>query len=56
MPKKSSLKHRLACDDIMFVDFIRWCLEIDPHRRPTAKEALNHPWFTEASYPSMDAE
>ncbi len=33
VPKKSSLKHRLGSDDKRFVDFIRWCLEIDPHKR-----------------------
>jgi len=52
VPKRSSLKHRLHTKDLMYLDFIRWCLEIDPHRRPTAKEALNHPWLTEAKYKS----
>ena len=50
VPKQSSLRHRLGTDDMMYIDFVRWCLEIDPNRRPSAKEALNHPWFTEAKY------
>ena len=34
----------MGCEDDLFVDFIRWLLEVDPMRRPTAKEALNHPF------------
>jgi len=26
-------------------DFLRWLLEIDPRQRPTAAEALGHPWL-----------
>lgn len=25
---------------------IDWCLQLDPNQRPTAQEALNHPYFT----------
>jgi serine/threonine protein kinase len=25
--------------------FIECCLDIDPHKRITAKDALNHEWF-----------
>ena len=48
--KKTTLKQRMACDDEQFVDFVRWLLEIDPMKRPTAKEALNHPWLSESKY------
>jgi len=66
VPKKSSLKYRfgyitilgiykkferLKTEDLFFLDFVRWLLEIDPLKRPTAKEALNHPWLTELKYP-----
>lgn len=52
LPKKTSLKHRLAnCDDQAFVDFIRQLLELDPDKRPTAKEAMEHPWLTKSKYP-----
>ena len=29
----------------MFVDFVRQMLTIDPDARPTAEEALRHPWI-----------
>ena len=48
--KKTTLKQRLQCQDAYFLDFVRWLLEIDPLRRPTAKEALQHPWLTEQVY------
>ena len=48
--KKTTLKKRLKCDDQHFVDFVRWLLEVDPMKRPTAKEALTHPWLTECQY------
>jgi serine/threonine protein kinase len=46
----------------LFVDFIRKLLTIDPETRPTAAEALKHPWIKYASslteddvkYPSSD--
>jgi serine/threonine protein kinase len=28
-------------------DFVRTCLTIDPRQRPTATEALRHPWLSE---------
>ena len=45
--KKTTLKSRLQCKDPYFLDFVRWLLEVDPFKRPTAKEALQHPWLTE---------
>lgn len=51
IPKKSGLSFRLKSEDLYFLDFVRSLLQIDPLRRPTASEALKHPWFTQASYP-----
>lgn len=48
--KKTTLKSRLRCDDAYFLDFVRWLLEIDPTKRPSAKEAMQHPWLTESVY------
>lgn len=50
VPKKSSLKHRLRTDDTFFLDFIRSLLHIDPNRRPSAEEALEHPWIKKMKY------
>lgn len=64
VPKKSSLKHRffnlkydllissyrLRTNDLYFLDFVRGLLEIDPAKRPTAREAMNHPWITDCRY------
>ncbi|CAG9328891.1 unnamed protein product [Blepharisma stoltei] len=50
VPKKSSLKARLRTDDEVFLDFVGKLLEIDRDFRPTAKEALEHPWF-KVKYP-----
>ena len=48
--KKTTLKKRLKCEDKHFLDFVRWLLEVDPLKRPTAKEALQPPWLTECTY------
>ena len=48
--KRTNLIKRLQCDDPYFVDFVRWLLEVDPLKRPTAKEAMKHPWLAEKVY------
>lgn len=50
VPKKTTLKARVKSDDAYFLDFIRWLLEVDPTKRPSAKEAMMHPWLTECTY------
>lgn len=38
----------LTCQDeqrALFIDFVSKLLTIDPDVRPTAKEALKHPWI-----------
>lgn len=50
--KKTSLKQRLQCEDALFLDFVRWLLEVDPFKRPTAKQALKHPWL-QHPYPPL---
>jgi serine/threonine protein kinase len=44
-PKKSSLEKRLRSTDAGFVSFVSALLSLDPAVRPSAREALNHPWF-----------
>ncbi|XP_008787883.2 uncharacterized protein LOC103705802 isoform X1 [Phoenix dactylifera] len=46
IPKKTSLRHRLRMGDQGFVDFVAYLLEINPRKRPSASEALKHPWLS----------
>ncbi|CAH8359293.1 unnamed protein product [Eruca vesicaria subsp. sativa] len=48
IPKRTSLRHRLPMGDQGFTDFVAHLLEINPTKRPSASEALKHPWL---SYP-----
>lgn len=48
IPKRTSLRHRLPMGDQGFIDFVAHLLEINPKKRPSASEALKHPWL---SYP-----
>ncbi|XP_051136442.1 uncharacterized protein LOC127255105 isoform X2 [Andrographis paniculata] len=45
IPKKSSLRHRLPMGDQGFIDFVAHLLEVNPSKRPSASEALKHPWL-----------
>jgi len=44
-PKRTKLRHRIGTDDPLFVDFVQQILHLDPHKRPTAEEALQHPFL-----------
>ncbi|KAJ3672839.1 hypothetical protein LUZ60_006213 [Juncus effusus] len=46
IPKKSSLHHRLAMADKGFIEFVGYLLQINPKKRPSASEALRHPWLS----------
>ncbi|KAK4765839.1 hypothetical protein SAY87_007481 [Trapa incisa] len=46
IPKRSSLRHRIPMGDQGFVDFVSHLLEVNPEKRPTASEALKHPWLS----------
>ncbi|XP_071722425.1 uncharacterized protein [Rutidosis leptorrhynchoides] len=48
IPKKTSLRYRLPMGDQGFIDFVEQLLEVNPKKRPSASEALKHPWL---SYP-----
>ncbi|KAL6508571.1 hypothetical protein OROGR_023282 [Orobanche gracilis] len=45
IPKKSCLRHRLPMGDQGFIDFVGHLLETNPTKRPSASEALAHPWL-----------
>lgn len=44
-PKRTNLRIRLKCDDVDFLNFVSALLTIDPDKRPTAAQALQHPWL-----------
>ncbi|KAG8380816.1 hypothetical protein BUALT_Bualt06G0055800 [Buddleja alternifolia] len=46
IPEESSLEHHLQISDSIFIDFLKYLLEVNPKRRPTAREALQHPWLS----------
>ncbi|XP_058110228.1 uncharacterized protein LOC131253293 isoform X5 [Magnolia sinica] len=46
IPEKSSLVHRLEVSDMEFIEFVRELLQTNPDKRPTATEALEHPWLS----------
>ncbi|KAM1054086.1 hypothetical protein FF1_001518 [Malus domestica] len=46
IPEESSLENHLQVTDIGFIDFVKSLLEVNPERRPTAREALEHPWLS----------
>eukprot|EP00899_Mesostigma_viride_P013059 jgi/Mesvir1/21754/Mv04159-RA.1 len=44
-PKLSSLAHRVPQADKELLDFMSQLLQVDPDKRPSAEEALAHPWL-----------
>jgi serine/threonine protein kinase len=52
-PKRTSLSRRVPCGDEGFLSFLSYLLTPDPLQRPTAEEALQHPWLTQL-YPPED--
>lgn len=46
MPEELSLENHVKVLDSGFIDFLKYLLEMNPGRRPTADEALLHPWLS----------
>jgi serine/threonine protein kinase len=44
-PLRSSLRLRVCAEDDDFLEFLTALLQLDPARRPTAAEALAHPFL-----------
>ena len=42
---KSWVQALKGCDDSMFIDFLKRCLEWEPSQRMTPAQALRHPWL-----------
>ena len=45
-PKHTTLRHRLHTRNRLFVDLIQSLLCVDHEERPTAQQALRHPWLS----------
>merc|ERR1711988_1048193 len=45
--KKTTLKHRMHVQDDVFVDFVESLLTYDQMARPSALDALKHPWLAD---------
>ncbi|ERN05239.1 hypothetical protein AMTRI_Chr08g166690 [Amborella trichopoda] len=46
IPVESLLSDHLVVADDQFIEFISELLQVNPQRRPTAREALEHPWLS----------
>ena len=48
-PGTRDLTSAIKTNDVLFLDFIRRCLEWDPKRRMSPEDALRHSWIQEVS-------
>jgi serine/threonine protein kinase len=53
LPKHTSLRYRVPAADEGFLDFLSYLLTPDPSARPSASEALQHPWLAHP-YPPVE--
>lgn len=52
-PRRTSLKYRVPEADEGCIDFMGCLLSVDPKKRPSAQEALQHPWL-QHNYESVE--
>jgi len=45
IPSSREINFAIPSSDMLYLDFVQKCLEIDPENRFGATEALNHPWI-----------
>mmetsp|Transcript_35443 Transcript_35443/g.110529 ORF Transcript_35443/g.110529 Transcript_35443/m.110529 type:complete len:331 (+) Transcript_35443:378-1370(+) len=51
VPKKTCLRQRMRTDCEEFLGFLEQLLQLDPENRPTATEALQHPFISQCRFP-----
>ena len=51
VPKRTSLRGRVPRADTGCLSFLQALLQVDPAVRPTAAQALAHPWLSQ-QYPA----
>lgn len=51
VPKRTCLRQRMRTDSEEFLDFLTQLLQLDPAQRPTAAQAMEHPWLSKCRYP-----
>ena len=50
--KRTSLRARVPRADAGCLSFLQALLQIDPAQRPTARQALEHPWLQHVYHPA----
>ncbi|CAA6654764.1 unnamed protein product [Spirodela intermedia] len=45
-PGRSTLSSHLGSSDLPFIGFLGYLLQMNPQKRPTAEQALQHPWLS----------
>ena len=45
IPESRKLEEAIPCQDELFIDFTRKCLELDPELRFSASQAMQHKWI-----------
>ena len=50
IPDSRPIEVAVPSGDGLFLDFVKRCLELDPERRFSAKQAIQHPWMKDFEY------
>lgn len=45
IPESRKLEDAVPCQDELFIDFMKKCLELDPELRFSASQAMQHKWI-----------
>ena len=57
IPENRTFQEAVPTRDELFLDFISFCLVLDPEERPGAAQAIQHPWMQQYfSYSQQEHE